>query len=281
MNVCIDPYPPSHAISRIDYYLRLHAPRHIFITDEPSADIVVIFVTGRLHHRENRVDQIISGGKQVVLIQLALKSTRDPNPLSWVDTWRRAKFVWSYYDLSEYISNFYYAPLGVDTEIFYPMNIPKKYIICTTGEYYKDECLKEIWEAANITNGRVAHIGKRFESKDNVDFYQNICDTHLNLLYNQSSYISGLRRKEGFEMPVIEALQSGVVPIIFDTPNFRRWFDGFGLFIPEESQEIVVHNLSSILSGTPLFLSREQIDPITEKFDWKKIAEGFWRHCLD
>jgi hypothetical protein len=270
MRVYLENYPKSRAICRIETALRLYAPPQIeFVATIDEAELVIMFVFGRLEHRLNQAFELFLKGKKYVVIQLSLTSTRNPNPVDWTNLWINSKLVWSYYDLPKEF-NFYHAPLGADPKIFNYIPLGKRYIICTTGNYNRTECLYECEKAAKLTDQKSIHP---------ID----VSDEELNRIYNSSHFVSGLRHKEGFEMPAVEGLFCGCLPIMFDTPNYRQWFDGYAEFIPEGTVEEVIQSLVDIFSDYKKIYRvigwRDQVE-LENRFDWGRIVKGFWERCL-
>jgi hypothetical protein len=264
MNVYIDhPQWPGNAISRIVTNLNLYLPKDITIVYDPDdADFTVLIIVGRRDHAVIKARKV----KNYAVAQLSLKSTRNPDPEDWMELWSGAKVVWSYYDLNGKF-NFYHTPLGADSRIFHPLNLEHKYAIGVTGGYTRTECIFECNEAARKLGRSIARI-------------KDATDEELNFMYNQCDYVSGLRRKEGFEMPAAEALLCGIRPIMFDTPNYRQWFDGFAEFIPEEDMESVCMSLVKLFQEEPRKVTKEEMMDAKTGFDWKYIISGFWERCL-
>lgn len=246
------------------------------LTDRPSdLDVVVIQVVGRLEHLKAKVAQY---NKPYALVQSSVRSTMNPNTKDWIDIWRGAVCVWSFYDLPalcrddgvEPDFNFYHAPLGVD-DIFQPSDQKQLYEVCTSGTYLTEsvrECIK-------ATKGRVAHLGQEV-NLPNVDYYTGLSDQELTELYAKCKYVSGLRRTEGFELPAAEALCCGVRPILFDRPHYRQWYDGLGWFIAEDSRENVIESLQELFSSEYVPITADDIKEAKKRFNWDKIIEGFY-----
>lgn len=267
MKVYLETDPQSRTLNRIVDYLYKYLPDWVEpVTEEAQADLIILYVIGRLEHTKAKAKEIKRQGKNYSILQCVLKSSRNPNPLDWLDLWKGAKLVWSYYDLSGYDFNFYHSPLGADSNIFQPLRVPKQYRICTTGNYGSTECLAECEEAARLAGGKAINSN-------------GVCDSTLNRLYNSSSFVSGLRRKEGFEMPAAEALLCGVRPIMFDKPCFKQWFAEYAEFIPETCVEKTIKNLAVLLSKDVRPVTEKESREIAKCFDWKRITKGFWERC--
>jgi hypothetical protein len=80
MNISINPYRPSMAIARIEAALRKHAPAGVEWTDIQDADLIIFPVIGRHDQTTTAARELVRSGRKYAVIQLALKSTRNPDP---------------------------------------------------------------------------------------------------------------------------------------------------------------------------------------------------------
>src|SRR5688572_30420855 len=126
----------SRAMSRVEDALIEYAPTPVpndpdsgvyLVKSREEADLVVLHVIGEEGITE--AAKLKTAGKKYAIIQYCLRTTQKPDTLAWLETWRNAECVWSYYDLRalwkedadgtggddifEKDINFYYAPLGV------------------------------------------------------------------------------------------------------------------------------------------------------------------------
>ena len=256
----------------------MYLPASAELAANPSeADLVVMHVTGKKEHRTLEAQEYIKQGKSYAVIQYAMKSTCNPNPADWMPLWNGAKVVWSYYDLPA--PNFYRAPLGAGSDLFYRQDLEKKYVVGTVGNCFQAECIGEVHLAVWQASGRAVHVGEPFDKSPIVDYVSNVDDDALRGIYNSCTHFSSLRRKEGFEMPAVEALLCGVRPIMFDTPNYRQWFDGLAEFIPEAGIAETVASLKKIFKSKPKPVTDKEIEETKNRFDWKRSVEGFWEQC--
>ena len=274
---------PSFGVSRVALQLEKYLPSDFVITNDPvSADLTVLHVIGRHDHNLERAKRILDAGHKYAVIQYALKSTRNPDPKEWVGFWAGAKVVWSYYNLKAYVPGMYHAPLGTSPGIFYQEpDTPKNYLLGTnaSGSCYQAECIGESRLAVFRAGGRMLHVGESFGSDPSVDHFENVSDDEMRHFYNQCRWVSALRRKDGFELIAAEALLCGVRPIMFDTPNYRQWFDGLAHFIPEASVRDTVRNLTKLLQGKERPVTEAEILETKRRFSWPLILQGFWERC--
>ena len=279
MRVFLNAHWYSRGINRVIFELYKYLPEDFVIADDPeSADLVVLHINGRHDHNLIRAQKVKDARHRYAVIQYVMKSCRNPNPEEWADLWDDAQVIWSYYDLKKWIPDMYHAPLGV-TDKFYKEDVEKKYLIGTMGTEPKSECFNEARLACFKAGGRMLHIGKKFAEDPIIDFVDNVPDDKLRTLYNQCKWFSVLRRADGFEIIGLEALMCGVRPIMFDTPNYRQWYNDYSKFIPEKSVGDTVRDLTKVLQGEPSVVTDSEIEEVRERFDWKPIIEGFWDKC--
>lgn len=279
----------SVAIGRIITALKKYAPLKVrFVNKEEEADLVVLHIVGRRQRMEERAKTILENKKRYVVAQYCIRSTKEPNSSAWLALWRGAELVWSYYDLpqiakddgySQFPSNFYRSPLGVDSTIFTPTGATKRFTILTSGRHALTESTKEAVVATQRVGGFVAHLGHDLR-RDRVWSFTGLGDGALSELYSQSYYVSGLRRVEGFELPAAEGLMCGARPIMFDQPHYRYWFNKWAIFIPEGDRDEVSNSLEEVFRSKYLPVTVDEIEEAKHLFDWGRIAHGFWSRII-
>lgn len=277
---------PDNAISRVITALKRYMPKKYELVDgKENADLVVVCAYGHRRHLKYYTERLLAQKKKYAVVQLCLRSTPNPKTEDWISIWKKAQLVWSYYDLPKLCKedknkskfNFYYAPLGADAKVFKETLHWRKFIIAGTGSgsRFSDECKNEVISAAKNVARNVFQLGygPRYE---NVAYSNGMDDDLLARYYSQCEFVSGLRKIEGFELPVIEGLLCGARPICFDRPDARHWFGKLAEFIPEDN------NVSE--SIRKLFVKRAKPVSAKEKkyvkihFDWEKICKGFWQN---
>lgn len=246
-----------------------------------KADLLVLHITGRCRRAYELVREL---GKPYAIIQYVLRSCANSNTRDWMELWKGARVVWSYYDLPAKIAedgysplqfNFYRAPLGVDTGVFYPEQAEKKYMVGTMGGQYRAENIVDPWRAAKSGGGRVAHVGILDKPQKHIDHFQGISDQELRGVYSQCKYFSALRRYDGLEICAAEALLCGAIPILYDRPDFRYWFSGLAEFVSETETQKDLENLFREEKK----VSQKDIEEGMRRFDWERIISGFWEQC--
>lgn len=244
-----------------------------------EADVVFIHAVGRLDNLKRIAQKIKESGKEYAIVQYALRSTQKPSTKDWFKLWCDAKVVWSYYDLNTLCAednldsdffNFYHAPLGTNFE---HSNSTKEFIIATSGLSYLTESVRECVLAAREIGKRTFHVGPNL-GIPNVIYAEGMTDEELMKYYSHCSYVSGLRRIEGFELPVIEGLMCGARPVVFDRPHYRNWFGDLAEYIPEDDRQGVINSLEKIFSSEVRKVTKNEIKYAKEFFNWQRILRS-------
>lgn len=301
MKVYLEPHSESRGLLRVRDALLRYMPEGIEIVKEQGeCDLAILHVFGRHTSTQKTVQWLKDHGKKYAIIQYCLRSTMRPDTKDWIEMWKGAKLVWSYYDLPALCSRdgmlyggmrefpFYHAPLGVDAGIFYPRHIDahydsgevERFVITTCSQHALTEGVKECVVAAKRVGRKVFHLGHDLRRGDDVVCISGISDQDLSWYYSHSDFVSGLRRVEGFELPAAEGLLCGARPILYDQPHYRHWYDGLATFIPEVSREEVTDILKRQFIQGPAPVSRDEIEEAKKRFDWPTIITGFWGRVL-
>lgn len=295
MKAYVEPPPVrSRCLRRIADALTEHAPSGVeIVQDRTRADLVVLHVIGRQERMYREARQAHRRGQQYAVGQWVLRSSQKGSTEGWRALWDGAAAVWSYYDLDAEIAadggcgrpgRFYHAPLGVDTEVFHPgEEDARPFAVGVTGfdkHYLKAERLREVVAAAARVSGTVWHLGPSLGLGAHVVDEAEIDDATLARRYRACRYVSGLRRQEGFELPAAEGLLCGARPILFDRPAWRRWYEPFGVFVPETRAAMLRSLLTDTLANEPEPVRAAEWAAAAERFSWPTIIGGFWERCL-
>ncbi|TXH47139.1 MAG: glycosyltransferase [Desulfurellales bacterium] len=295
MKVYLKNPPLSHAMERVTTALIQYSGGFRIVDDMDSADLVVIHTIG-FPETETLVQQLRARRQKYVIIQYCLRTTQRPSTIDWLDIWKGAEFVWTYYDLeqlfledqlgqggpailktlADYGIRIYRSPLGVDASNFRPWDVVKKYLIGTSGYVAESEGVLEANSAVLALGGQQFHLGPKDDRLENVWYQSGIPDKVLAQLYSQCNYVAGLRRGEGFELPAAEAILCGVRPVCFDRPHYRDWYKDWAVYIPEGSPEEVTRSLTELLATSPTPITPEEREAAVRLFNWATICHGFW-----
>lgn len=286
--------PPVHlsqAMTRVANALERYAPSNVEIVTTPQyADFFVLHVIG-----SDAIPYVAERpNMKYAAIQYCYKTAGEGD---WSALWRRAKAVWSYYDLDSLLLpehehfEFYHAPLGLDDAFVADSNLTinpsTREIGVMTSGYVSGpgaEAIEEFNEAAGRLDLSVVHLGPEPTglTQRPCGKWRNahgISDNQLALLYRSTKWVSGLRYIEGFELPALEGLACGARPIVFDRPEMRHWYGEHAVFVPECNGEDLVKHLLRVLSDEPKSVSNDERDDVIRTFDWERIVKGFWERA--
>lgn len=287
MRVHVDaPWNLSRAMFRVAKALRAAAPAHVeCVADPDEADVHVRHVIG--------YEALDDQAPDIAVIQYCIASAlaAPGEDGAWAPLWRRARAVWSYYDLSRSMppgARFYLAPLGVDGETFRHRDGPRPVGVMTSGYVSGPgaEAIEEMVVAAGRAGLTACHLGPtptnlRAPLGPHCLTMLGVPDETLAAEYAQCKWVSGLRYVEGFELPVIEGLACGARPIVFDRPDMRRWYDGHAVFVPELEGDALVDVLTDVLRSEPEPVTLAERAEVLRRFDWFGVARGFWDALLE
>lgn len=267
-------------MTRVINALEKHAPSSVEIVNNiDDADLVIVNIIGRLERMTDLIERLKEQGKKYAIVQYAVRSTKTPDIKSWIPLWRGAEAVWSYYDLKLLCEqdgevcdfNFYHSPLGT---YFRHEFGERKYVIASSGLSYLTESVKECNVAAMRVGKKIFHVGP--EIGKGIECSNGISDSDLAIKYSQCEFVSGLRRIEGFEYPVIEGFMCGARPIVFEKPHYRSWFHDIAIFIEEAPREDVFKSLIRIFEKGAEPVTEEEKIKVQDRFDWARIISGFY-----
>lgn len=275
----------SRSMGRVADALAKYAPPTVQITQDRSrADLIVMHVVG-FPETAQESQCILARGKSYAVCMYCLKTTQRQQPREWLDVWRPAKAVWSYYDLGEVdLPTFYHSPLGVDEIFTEPFAEGPRDIGVLSSGYVSGhgaEAIEEVAIAADRVGMRVMHLGPPYivgmsRPQGNWTSIHGVPDDDLANVYRRCQWVSGLRYVEGFELPVIEGLCCGARPIVFDRSDMRQWYDGHAVFVPECGGQELVDRLVDIFAAGPEPVSAAERAVIQQKFAWAPIIHQFW-----
>lgn len=283
---CVEVIPNnlSRGIKRVAAALKRYAPEWVQLVESPSdADVWLVHVIG---NDGMEVADTFAG--DVAYVQYCLL-TAGGDPETWINRWNKARAVWSYYDLNAYATEhyphkggwwsfkFYHAPLGVDGDVFKPQfPTRKRFLIGTSGYVAETEGVSECHAAARALQREHFHLGPNLNLGPGVLYIQNCADEDVAEFWSQCSFVAGLRRVEGFELPVLEALACGSRPVVFDAPHYRKWFGEHAEYVREVDHDGLVAQLTEVMAQPVRIVTAAERAHVLAQFDWRRLAAGFW-----
>ena len=270
----------GRVMHRINKEFKKYAPKEIvFVSSAKEANLQILdsIGVGSIPHIKLN---------NYVLLQHCYITTETPAAEFWIPHWQKAKLVSSYMDLPALIGrkdfNFLQIPVGVDSSIFYQEHTNKVYQVMSTGYVAETECIAETLKAVKHNGGKMAHVGgDLFPNDKTCKHFENITDDEMRSLYNQSCYTIGMRRMEGFEVPLIEGTLCGARGITLDYYTYRYWFGDLMEYIQDGPPEYITEQLIKLMSVPYRVVTQEEINLVKEKFAWKRIAETFWNRVRE
>jgi len=263
----------GRAMYRINLNLRRFAPPDVEFVSNPSiADIQILDSIGKGSLKYLYCPRYI-------LLQYCLLSADDPSPDLWLPVFRDAVFVASYLNLPVILQhndfNFLRIPLGADPSIFINYKQTRRFPILTTGYVADMETIDKIYLAVQKLNSTIVHVGGDLHLGKHLHRVENISDKDLVHLYNSVHYVSGLRKVEGFELPILEGLLCGARGICYAKEHYQYWFGNLVEYVEEDSPTLV-DDLYKILSSHPRPITDEEISRVKSIFNWETIFTTFW-----
>jgi hypothetical protein len=279
----------SKAMHRVRDALVSRAPQEVTFVKEPmQADVRFIEAIGA-----DAMAEALPGQAHVYL-QYCMASAGG-TPDAWKRAFKAAALVASYLDIPNTVGggdfNFMRMPLGVSSpfvEFYDADRATRPYAVLTSGyvAIQPGEAIAACYEAASSLGMRTYHLGPQepagmpptrphlWHAEDGIS------DGELAEAYANSRFVSGLRWVEGFELPALEGALCGAVPIMFDLPCYRHWFEGIARFV-QPDQATLHHQLALIL--------RDGTDPVPAhkrallemRHSWDYIASQFWSRVCE
>lgn len=287
MKTYIETARTDWSLMRMVKALERYVPDEVeLVLTKDAADLIVMHVIGRRDRSVRDAAEILASGRNYVVIQYALRSTQKPHTAAWINLWRGARLVWSYYDLEMWCRedwtpfdfNFYHAPLGVDSEIFYPRDLHCcQFVIGTSGHSAVLESVREAAFATKRVQRKMLHVGPELKRGTDIICKSSLSDDELARLLSDCEFVACLRRTEGFELMAAEGLLCGARPICFDRDHYRQWHEPWAVFIPEGSRDEVIDSLETVFRGGTKPVSEEERREAAELFNWERIITAFWQ----
>jgi glycosyltransferase involved in cell wall biosynthesis len=112
-------------------------------------------------------------------------------------------------------------------------------------------------------------VGKELKNTENI-FYTKKLDqkTLANIVQNSLAFIS-LSKKEGFNIPALEAAYANTNIILSDTPVHRELYDGHAYFIEINDSNKTKKQLEEVIKN----LKKPNQKALSQKYTWAKSAK--------
>lgn len=228
----------GRAMYRINKNMRKYAPSWVTFTDDrANCDLQILDVIGKgslefIYNKDN-----------YVFIQHCFNSSDDSSKETWMPYFSKAKLVTGFIDLPRLVNdnsfNYFRNPWGVDPDIFFKTDTEKVNTVMTTGYVASTESISEVYDAVRSISGDIIHVGGDLKLGTGYKHFENISDKSLVSLYNKSYFISGLRKMEGFELPILEGLLCGTRGITYRSEHYTHWFGDLVEYVEEDDYALI------------------------------------------
>jgi hypothetical protein len=267
---------------RINKALKQYAPEWVkFTSNKDEADLQILDVIGKGSLEFLYVDNY-------VLMQHCFLSSDDSSRDFWLPHISKAKMMTSYMNLPSLVGdnsfNFHRMPIGVDPNTFFRTDAEKVNLVLTTGYVASTESIAEVYDAVRSVSSDMIHVGGNLNLGIGSRHYENISDESLNSLYNKSYYVSGLRKMEGFEAPIIEGLLCGTRGICYNKEHYSYWFGDLVEYVEEDDYAMIglysektKEQVESIFKSEYRPVTDKEIQLVKDKFSWEVIMKDFWK----
>ena len=268
----------GRAMYRVNKNIKKYAPDRIeFVDKADDADFQILDAIGK-----GSLEYIRH--KNYVVLQHCYVTTETRSLDVWGDFWKNANLVCSYIDLPNLSKfnefNFLRIPWGVDSNLFYRIaGTPKTYDFLTTGYVAETECIEQAVTAIKAEGKSMVHIGGNLHL-NGIKRFENISDEQMRELYNRSRYTLGLRRLEGFELPIIEGTLCNSRGVCIDDPCYSYWYGNLVEYIADGDFDYITNQLRELLNKPYREVTEKEIQFVKEKFDWEVIMTKIWKRIL-
>lgn len=256
-----------------------YAPiKYEFIKDSNVADFQILDITRISDKYYLRCDKYI-------LFFHTFGEWAEEDPSEYYELFKNAMLVYSHIDLAPMYpmiekNKFMLGPWGTQPDLWFKKEHLKNdtYQIFCTGEIPSTEGIRECIAACDSLHKKLLHVGYDFNYRNySYTNRNNLSANEMNEEYNNSKWVSALRRIEGFEKPAIEGLLCGARPICFDTPLYRYWYGDLARYVKEGTEQETYEDILRVMKNEYAPVTKEEMERAIKKFAWFYVAGNFWK----
>ncbi len=113
------------------------------------------------------------------------------------------------------------------------------------------------------------------KNSNNVYFFENIPDQDLNFFYNSCEILIDPSIYEGFNLPIIEGLETGAIVMAADIMVNRELYDKAVVYFDPHNEMRIEKIVKDILNKPEIIRKRliDQYTKIFDRFNWKKNTQ--------
>lgn len=148
-------------------------------------------------------------------------------------------------------------------------------LILIGGKSRESELYKS-FENASILREQTTrdNIKYRIKNKGKIRFTGFVAEEELAAWYRTCTVFCHLSRKEGFNLPLIEAAASGAAIVASDIPVHREVMQGAALYCNPDDHEASAAQLLALVTDDELRETyKKKSQNRAKKFDWRKTAQ--------
>jgi len=139
-----------------------------------------------------------------------------------------------------------------------------------------------LYSSYDLTNRKYSHsLGA---SKGKIIFTGFVSEEHFPALYQSCFVFLNLSRREGFNLPLLEAAVSGAPVVASDIPVHREVAGGYALFCPPDDKPAFAEVLKKLISDQSFYQKQKETSKkYVCPYSWEKSASGLtqiYKKCL-
>ena len=248
-----------------------------FVSDYNDAELQILDITRISDKHYLRCENYI-------LLFHTFGEWANESPSKYYDLFKNAKFVYSHIDLAPLYpeidkNKFMRGPWGCNPDIWFKQADFKNdlFQILCTGEIASTEGIEESIAVCDKLKTKMIHVGPNLQYKNHsYKSVSNLSHKDMREAYNNSLWVSGMRRIEGFEKPVCEGLLCGARPICFDTPLYRHWYGNLARYVKEGTQRETSDDIIRVMTDEYAVVTDDEKTEVRNRFGWKNVSKKFW-----
>ena len=242
-----------------------------YISLKPSIGEYLKMVAAR--RKDRRLLQLLAGSK-TICVSRCLKNRMQESNL-------------------EYSKNLFIVPNGIQTEIFRPMNVEKKYDLLFIGRFQKSKGLDVLLRALRLiqnTRGEVYKLGIVGEFTDEqrtfivnstpeavrkgIVFLGTVQRENMPMVINSGNFVIVPSRYESFGLPALEAMTCGIPVLATTVGGLPEIIDEtVGALVEPDNDQALASAIYTSIRDASLAQRAAINGPVkARQYDWRVVA---------